>query len=182
MAINNASKVVGDSSGSGYTYRAFLYDSINDQMTDLGTLDGATKSMAFDISETGLIVGKSIFPDGSDRGCLWVNNQIKDLNDLLYSDSNWTVIHPPAISNNGQIVGQAELNGQEYAILLTPVGHLDYDNEVDFKDFAIFSSLWGSSNCNDSNNWCRNADINHNGQVDVPDLAKLSQHWLETIP
>lgn len=178
-AINNQSQVVGYSAGSPSGYRAFLYNDSNGVMTDLGTLDGAVKSTAFDISDNGIIVGLSLWADDSKRGCLWINGQIIDVNELLYTDLDWTITRARSISNNGQIVGTGVLDSQEYAILLTPVGHLDYDNDVDLKDFAIFNSLLGRSDCNDLNNWCGNADINQNGEVDLPDLGKLTEHWLE---
>jgi probable HAF family extracellular repeat protein len=178
-AINNQSQVVGYSAGSPDGYHAFLHNDSNGVMTDLGTLDGAVDSAAFDISDAGLIAGLSIWADDSERGCLWMDGQITDFNDLLCADSNWTICRATSVSDNGQIVGVGELDGQEYAVLLTPVGHLDYDNDVDLEDFAIFSSLWGRSDCNDLNNWCQNADINRNGQVDWADLGKLTEHWLE---
>jgi probable HAF family extracellular repeat protein len=180
-AINNQSQVVGYSAGSPDGYHAFLYNDSNGVMTDLGTMDGAVDSAAYDISDRGVIVGRSIWADDSSKGCLWVCGQIIDVNDLLYTDLDWTIIQAISISNNGQIVGTGVLDGQKYAILLTPIGHLDYDNDVDLKDFAIFSSSWGRSNCNDLNNWCGNADINRNGEVDLPDLGKLTEHWLEGI-
>ncbi|HUT28770.1 MAG TPA: DUF3466 family protein [Sedimentisphaerales bacterium] len=178
-AINNQSQVVGYSSGSPDGYHAFLYDDSNAVMTDLGTLDGAVDSAAYDISDNGLIVGQSVWADDSERGCLWMDGQIADFNDLLCTDSNWTICRARSISDNGQIVGVGELDGQEYVVLLTPVGHLDYDNDVDFEDFAIFGSAWRRSDCNDLNNWCGNADINRNGEVEFADLGKLGHHWLD---
>ncbi|MHC4154873.1 MAG: DUF3466 family protein [Planctomycetota bacterium] len=179
FAINNNSQVVGYSGGSPDGYRAFLYDDSNGVMTDLGTLDGAVGSAAYDISDNGLVVGCSEWADGSRRGCLWMDGQITDFNDLLCADSNWTIYRAQSISDNGQIVGIGELDGQEYAILLTPVGHLDYDNDVDFEDFAIFGSAWKRSDCNDLNNWCGNADINRNGEAEFADLGRLGRHWLD---
>jgi probable HAF family extracellular repeat protein len=178
-AINNKSQVAGYSAGSPDGYHAFLYDDSNGVMTDLGTLDGAVDSAAYDISNDGIIAGRSIWADDSAKGCLWVDGQIININDLLYTDLDWTITRARSLSNNGQVVGTGVLNGGAYAILLTPVGHLDYDNDVDLKDFAIFSSLWGRSDCNDLNNWCGNADISRNGKVYLPDLGKLTEHWLE---
>ena len=178
-AINNQSQVVGYFAGSPDGYHAFLYDDSNEAMTDLGTLDGAVDSAAYDISDNGLIVGRSVWADDSARGCLWMDGQITDFNDLLCADSNWTICRAQSISDNGQIVAIGELDGQEYAVLLTPVGHLDYDNDVDFEDFAIFGSAWKRSDCNDLNNWCGNADINRNGEAEFADLGRLGYHWLD---
>ncbi len=178
-AINNKSQVVGYSTGSPDGYHAFLYDDSNGVMTDLGTLNGAVDSAAYSISNSGIIVGRSIWADDSAKGCLWIDGQIIDVNNLLYTDLDWTITLTRSINNNGRIVGTGVLDGQGYAILLTPVGHLNYDNDVDLKDLAIFGSSWGRSDCNDLNNWCGNTDINHNGKVDLPDLGKLTEHWLE---
>jgi len=63
------------------------------------------------------------------------------------------------------------------------VGDLDGELDVDFADFAMLASHYGATNCGVSNKWCERADLDFDNDVDLLDLGKLVQHWLEgTIP
>jgi hypothetical protein len=54
---------------------------------------------------------------------------------------------------------------------------IDIDGDVDFTDYAIFASHWVEQNCTEPD-WCVGIDFDHNGQVDVFDLAELARKWL----
>ena len=60
---------------------------------------------------------------------------------------------------------------------------LNYDCDVNLKDFSILSHVW-LADCNevspfyDPNIPCQGADIDHNGYVDPNDLIRMSQDWL----
>ena len=58
---------------------------------------------------------------------------------------------------------------------------LDLSNTVDFLDFSKFSAYWQQTDCNQSNNWCNRADINHSSAVDLSDLAILADNWLRGL-
>jgi len=53
----------------------------------------------------------------------------------------------------------------------------DGDCDVDFRDFAAFTSFWLNSDCADPN-WCGGADFDHSRRVDMNDLATLLQCWM----
>ncbi len=100
-------------------YRAFLWDSTNG-LQDLGTLDGYTDSYASDINNNGQIVG---YASSAFRALLWENGTVTDLNTLISPNSGWILGAATAINNQGQIVGEGLLDGQNlvHAFLLTPI-------------------------------------------------------------
>jgi len=58
------------------------------------------------------------------------------------------------------------------------VADLDYDCDVDFIDFSDFAFMWFNNECTEPD-WCSGADLTQNGSVDILDLEKLSDNWLE---
>jgi hypothetical protein len=50
---------------------------------------------------------------------------------------------------------------------------LDYDYDVDFKDYVYLANNWGS-NCG----WCNGADFDNNGTIDFSDLKIFVEAWL----
>jgi hypothetical protein len=54
---------------------------------------------------------------------------------------------------------------------------IDIDGDVDFTDYAVWAPHWFEQNCTEPD-WCAGTDFDHNGQVDMFDLAELAQNWL----
>jgi hypothetical protein len=71
--------------------------------------------------------------------------------------------------------------GYPALLSLIPAGDLDCPDGVNFIDYALFASQWGSDNCSPSNGNCQGADINQSGTVDFWDLEIFTQHWLEGL-
>ncbi|MCS7069441.1 MAG: hypothetical protein NZN28_12555 [Meiothermus sp.] len=81
-------------------------------ITDLATL-GGNSSFAWEINESGQIVGQSRNAGGQTRAFLWQDNQMTDLGTLGGSSSE-----AYGINENGQIVGSSRnASGQERAFL-----------------------------------------------------------------
>ena len=56
------------------------------------------------------------------------------------------------------------------------------DNEVvDQDDLDIVSAKFGFSGCDDGDNWCDEADINHDGVVNLDDLTLIGAYWQKDI-
>ena len=55
---------------------------------------------------------------------------------------------------------------------------LTSDCSTDFSDFTVFASYWLNANCEEYNNWCGGADLNHINDVDIEDLAEFVSYWL----
>jgi probable HAF family extracellular repeat protein len=117
-AINAAGQIVGGSTtivGASWpnTGRAFLYEA--GVMHDLGVLPGADKSVAYDISSSGEVVGNS-----SDIAFLFSGGAIQNLNALLPAGSGWLLKTANGMNDYGQIVGTGYHNGLSVAFLLNP--------------------------------------------------------------
>jgi hypothetical protein len=49
---------------------------------------------------------------------------------------------------------------------------------VDMVDFARLASWWNEPVCDESNQWCQGADIDHADGADIKDLAAVAEDWL----
>ncbi len=116
--INNSGQIVGLFGGPN-AYYAFLWE--DDVIQNLGFLEGHNSSGASDINDFGQVVGVSRKSGGEASAFLWEDGTMYDLNDLLPSGSDWQLDVANAINNNGQIIGNGWINGQEHAFLMTPI-------------------------------------------------------------
>ena len=100
------------------------------RMTDLGTLHAGESSYAFGVNDASLIVGCSgtafdeiagaPFESKALHAAIWVNKIAVDLNDLIPSDSGWTLVCARAINRAGWIAGDGIYQGRQRAFLLSP--------------------------------------------------------------
>ncbi len=119
VAINSDGMVTGFSWGTG-EYRSFLYAC--ETVTDLGALAGFPKTYAWDMSDSGRIVGYASTTDGTlSHAFIYAGGQLHDLNDLLISGHGWEHLTVAfGINSLGQIAGYGRINGEYRAFLLTP--------------------------------------------------------------
>lgn len=75
------------------------------------------------------------------------------------------------------ISGDATITAHFYPVPLT--SDIDGDGITDFVDFSLLASRWLQPDCCCSNSWCNGADLNRLGNVDIGDLAILSENWLK---
>jgi hypothetical protein len=146
---------------------------------------GSSVSILDDIVVIGAVGGNNPYDSGSAYvfhfdGSTWVQ-QAK----LLASDGedhdqlgnsvgifgNTAVIGAPDDNDNGNYSGSAYIFGISH----TP-GDLDFDEDVDFYDFALFASHWLETDCGLCS--CERADFTGNGQVNNYDLKELCGNWL----
>jgi predicted outer membrane repeat protein len=80
---------------------------------------------------------------------------------------------------DGNCDGQVVVDMGAYEFYL--VGDLNNNCNVNFIDFALFALRWLETDCEESNNWCEGADLNKSGSVDLYDLGKFSDNWLEEL-
>jgi len=64
--------------------------------------------------------------------------------------------------------------------IVRPQGDLDYDRDVDFDDYVIFSGYWGNSGCTEGVPCCE-ADFTGDANVAGDDLKVLAGNWLEGV-
>jgi hypothetical protein len=62
--------------------------------------------------------------------------------------------------------------------LVCSAADLNFDCDVNFKDYAQFAEKWLNNGCNNLNGFCNGADIVIDGTVNMIDLAKFAEEWL----
>ena len=94
-------------------------------ISDLGTLPGLSKSIAYGQNGTGQVVGTS--DDGTEpaaRAFLHVGGTMIDLNDLIAPGSRWTLQAARGINQTGQVAGWGTFSGQHRAYLMNLTGKI----------------------------------------------------------
>jgi len=112
-AINNAGQVVGRTGIISGVYTGYVYDIGSDTLTDLGVLSGGTYSLAYDINDSGQVVGNS-----AGRGFVWQDGIMIDANSLLDAGSPWTITSANAINELGEIAAIGTMNGESHGLIL----------------------------------------------------------------
>jgi probable HAF family extracellular repeat protein len=102
LAINSSGQVAGWSTAPGGTGDvAVLYT--NGTMTDIGTIDGGTASVANGINDAGVVIGNSDTASSDERGFIYHNGTITDIGTLGGPNSSVN-----AINNNGVVAGSSQ--------------------------------------------------------------------------
>ena len=122
FAVNDADHVTGTSviDSDGHEH-AFLWR--NEMLYDLGTVNGAVTSHGLGINNLGHVVGTLVFESTGElnRGFLYRNGTMIDVNTLLPDNSGWVLRDAQGINDRGQIVGFGNIGGEQHAYLLSPV-------------------------------------------------------------
>jgi len=109
-AINDTGDVVGVSVFPNGNFDAYLWR--DGAVTDLGTLAGDCASQAFAINSGGQVVGQSYScVSNTVRTFLWESGSMVDLNTLIPPNSGFQLIEVTAISDQGEIAGDAVPSG-----------------------------------------------------------------------
>ncbi len=185
--INDAEQIVGFSWQEGRTRRhACLW--AGDSRTDLGALPGGLHSEAYAINTAGWIVGSSwtnLVPPGEPRASLWRDGRVCDLNEMVSTRGDWTLIKARDINDLGQIVVVAVHNetNEQHGLVLTPIqrqpGDFDGDGDVGLADYRILlNALVGP--VKDAGSVSADAcdallDVDDSGDIDLRDVAGLFQ-------
>ncbi len=77
-------------------------------------------STANSINNQGQIVGNSWVRENHLHACLWQQESVVDLNDLIPKNSGWTLISAQSINDQGQIACNGIYQGHIHAVLLMP--------------------------------------------------------------
>jgi probable HAF family extracellular repeat protein len=125
-SINNIGQMAGGAFFNGSTHvHALVKD--DDTFLDLGTL-GGNSSYAYDISDTGYVIGRSQIEGGSWRTFISKDGEMNQLHYLPGSSSNLNVL---SVNNLGQSVGSVLINGERHAILWNGISPIDLNDLLD---------------------------------------------------
>lgn len=119
-AINDEGTIAGvaDVPGANDNH-AFIYR--YGVMRDIGSFGGST--YVEDINNHGQIVGTGGGADQSERGFLYIDGRLEDLNNLLVPGCSWRVAQAYAINDAGQIVAYVRRGERGFLARLDPAGH-----------------------------------------------------------
>lgn len=123
LGMNDEGEVVGWAEDANGNRRAFLFDSNAGSVLDLGTLEGADESTAWDVNDAGQVVGW--YETGIGRAFVYQDgemhelNSLVDPNDALFGTINFAEAR--AINEAGQIIVNGIGAGGTRSWLLTPV-------------------------------------------------------------
>jgi probable HAF family extracellular repeat protein len=117
-AINAAGHITGSAQVPAGSYHAFLFG--GGVMKDLGTLGGVFGE-GLAINNSGQVVGDSRTASNALHAFVYRDGVLYDLNSLIPAGSGWTLTEGLAINDRGQIAGAATIDGEQRAVLLSPV-------------------------------------------------------------
>ncbi len=152
--INELGQIVGEAAQSGFsTIHAFLltpqngqwntdgdYNTPNPYIVDLGTL-GGTNSTAVAVNDAGTVVGSSELANGMTHAFIYDAGLMVDLNELIATNSGWTLGHASAINSSGHIVGSGTVTGQTHGFLLVPASNRVTLTKIDYTPDSATSSV-----------------------------------------
>jgi len=116
-AINSSNQVVGSTTAPTGGYPgAFVYDLASDSMRPLLGLGSIAQATA--INDSNVVVGIAKKVGGVDSAVIWNDDAIRDLNELISTDSGWVLNSAVGINEHGPIVGMGLHNGSKAAFRL----------------------------------------------------------------
>ena len=154
--INVFGQVVGNASTSGdATFRAFRTSPnspINSATDDLGTL-GGSYSGATSINNYGQVVGwSSLVGDAVQHSFIYGGGAMHDLNNLVSPEGDCEIVGAqaggyspltPHINDRGQIAANRICNGQQHAVLLTPIYEAFIQQPINPDGSSVFAPRRG---------------------------------------
>ena len=122
VAINDNKLAVGTVNFDNIFNHGYVWDLANNTSYDLYTISGYS-SHATAVNNAGVVVGDFDTRNGvantSNHAFMWkAGGSFIDLNNLLASNSGWTLTSADGINSSGQIVGTGFINGEFHHYLL----------------------------------------------------------------
>jgi probable HAF family extracellular repeat protein len=134
--------------GGGRVYRAFLWDPVTEEMTDIGTLGTGLYSNGASINDSGQVAGHS--DNGTERHAfVWdpATNEMTDLGTLEGGDDSYS----HEINALGQVVGTSNTYSDYHGFLWDPateemmdlgcLGTGDYSVAMDINDYGLVAGM-----------------------------------------
>lgn len=149
--VNSSGLIAGyiAAPSTGSAFRAAVYDPTTKTWKLIDPLPGTGEGFAYDINESGAVVGTSFtlgFPNVF-IAFLYASEKVYDLNEITTGEPG-PISEAFDISNTGLIAALGESGGNSAALLLKPVntcpGDLDGDKQVGQSDLGLLLSAYGA--------------------------------------
>ncbi|MHC4293233.1 MAG: hypothetical protein ACYSTX_02975 [Planctomycetota bacterium] len=183
LFIEDQNRTYGFLEGRGYDPNRLLYDPNRSSYGIIPKIENWRGSHLADAGESARVTA---WEDSLIQGYDLYTTEIND-NNLVAGE--WFVI-----DYNSKETGNSNIGFYNYDISWTepqqyielsnvPTRNLNKDpnHYVDFQDYAIFASKFGSSGCV-SPDWCQGTDIDRDGDVDTNDFVYFVEYWLWYTP
>jgi len=183
----------------------YLESAVGAGIVDLSGLENAVHAFGYDLSGN-LIQDISVLSNTPTLAILDLSgNQIRDIS-ALYDSTHllWLILSSNQISDISFLSEMTNLeylslegnplNTQSYCTDIPVIisnntddliissdpnpNPLTRDCSTDLPDFAAFGTHWLENGCDQTNNWCGGADLDHINDVDMRDLQIVAMYWL----
>jgi probable HAF family extracellular repeat protein len=142
-SINGSGQVVGFSVGHAYLWTPESPNGTTGTAVDLGALDGGTASNAYDVNDSGQVVGNSLTT--VDRAFLWTpstpNGSTGSMIALDGLPGGNDVAHAASINASGTVVGNSATATGQHAVIWRPGSSGANPSVVDLSEFEGGSDL-----------------------------------------
>ena len=126
--INEAGVITGFDNVSVATHGAVIWR--HGSVTRIGNLPDSLYCAGISINEPQQVVGICYYLTDLDRGFLWENGDLADLNDLVQPPSDLVITDTLYIDERGQIMAHAaDADGNNHTVVLVPNGDCDRNCE-----------------------------------------------------
>ncbi len=167
-AINNLGQVVGYSKPSQDEGEAHAFLWQNGTMTDLGSLGGAG-AVAYDINDSGQVVGGSQTSSGESHAFLWQNGTMIDLGTL-----GGDLSYARAINKHGEVIGYSHDAYDFYTYFLWRKGVMtDLGFQVEVVDINDQGQMVGA----EDQGWRTYVLGKHGGTLPGPEGDAFGMAW-----
>ena len=154
---NNISDV---SAVSGLTSLEELY-LYNNNVSDISAVSGLTNLMHLSLVENNV---SDISAVSGLTNLIHLSLYSNPLNSAAYC------VHVPLIESNNPNLQTLDCDPNPNALTV--------DCFTDLADFAAFAGHWLETGCDIPNDWCGWADLDHQDDVNIDDLAEFADYWL----
>lgn len=180
--INDAGTIVGFANDGNGPWNAAIFTlDRNNPVVSLGTLPELENSEAYDINESGVIVGAAWDDDFllEPRAWVYLDGEMHDLNDFLPpGQTEWaTLLSAEGVNDGGAIVGYGvttagDIRGFVMTGVVPPECHTDLngDGATNTIDYLQFLNWWSAKD--------KAADWNTDGAVDTRDVLAFQNEWV----
>ena len=183
LFIAGQDRAFGTLAGRGYDPNRLMYDPNRSSYGITQFVKDWTGSHFENAGESAIVT------DWEDSSIWGFDLYTTDINDNNFLAGDWFIIDYKA-----EEIGDCNVGFYDYSISWdepqsyikfsnVPTRNLDSDpnQQVNFVDYAVFSSQWSNSNCNDPD-WCAGADLDRDGDIDHNDLSLFVEYWLWLNP